>query len=103
MSQYKVIFENLNWDIPSEGVKNKIFRQGNKQLRLVVFSKDMEPHWCETGHYGYVLEGQMEIEYEAEKVLYQTGDGIFIPPGFEHRHRAKVLTDFIKVIFVEDL
>jgi hypothetical protein len=51
----------------------------------------MPPHWCEKGHYGYLIEGQMEIEYENEKIIYNPGDGIFIPDGPEHKHKGEVL------------
>jgi hypothetical protein len=34
----------------------------------------------------------MEIEYENEKIIYNPGDGIFIPDGPEHKHKDKVLS-----------
>jgi len=46
-----VNFNDLNWEEPLEGVKCKIFNHGDKQLRLVVYSKEMPLHWCEKGHY----------------------------------------------------
>ena len=103
MLKYRVNFKELDWEEPIEGVKCKIFKYGNKQLRLVVYSKEMLPHWCEKGHYGYILDGKFEIEYQNEKILYQTGDGVFIPDGKEHKHRAKVLSEHVKVIFVENV
>ena len=103
MLKYRINFKELNWEIPIKGVKSKIFKCGNKQLRLVVYTKEMPPHWCEKGHYGYILEGKFEIEYPNEKIIYQTGDGVFIPDGKEHMHRAKVLSEYVKVIFVEDV
>ena len=103
MLQYKVNFEGINWEDPIEGVKCKIFKYGNKQLRLVVYTKEMPPHWCEKGHFGYILEDKFEIEYQNEKIIYQTGDGVFIPDSKEHKHRAKVLSEFVKVIFMENL
>jgi quercetin dioxygenase-like cupin family protein len=103
MLQYKVNFNDLNWEEPFEGVKCKIFKHGDTQLRLVVYSKEMPLHWCEKGHYGYILDGKFEIEYQNEKIIYQTGDGVFIPGGKEHKHRAKVLSEFVKVIFVENV
>ena len=103
MLQYKVNFNELNWEEPFEGVKCKIFKHDNRQLRLVVYSKEMPLHWCEKGHYGYILDGNLEIEYQNEKVIYQTGDGVFIPEGKKHKHRAKVLSKFVKVIFIENV
>ena len=103
MLQYNVNFDDLDWEKPLEGVKCKIYKYGDKQLRLVVYSKEMPLHWCEKGHYGYILDGEFEIEFQNEKVVYQTGDGVFIPDGKEHRHRARVLSEFVKVIFVENV
>jgi len=77
--------------------------QDARQLRLVEYSKEMPLHWCEKGHCGYILAGTLEVEYQGEKVIYQTGDGIFIPDGNEHKHRAKVLSEIVRVIFVEDV
>ena len=47
MLQYKINFNDINWEEPFEGVKCKIFKHGDKQLRLVVYSKEMPIHWCE--------------------------------------------------------
>ena len=72
-------------------------------MRLVEYDKSMEPHWCEKGHVGYVLEGQFEIKFETDTVVFNPGDGIFIPSGKEHRHMGKVITDVVRVIYVEDV
>lgn len=103
MVTYKIDFEKLNWGEPLDGVRCKIFKHGGKQIRLVVYNKDMPPHWCEKGHYGYILDGTFEIAYENEKIVYQKGDGVFIPEGKEHKHRAKVLSESVTVFFVEDV
>lgn len=71
MLKYKVDFKELNWEEPLKGVKCKIFKHGDKQLRLVVYSKEMPLHWCDNGHYGYILDGKFEIEYQNEKIIYQ--------------------------------
>ena len=102
MLQYKVNFDNLDWEEPLEGVRCKVCRQGDRQIRLVEYSREMPLHWCEKGHYGYILDGRFEIEYQNEKIVYQTGDGVFIPDGEEHRHRARVLSEVVKVVFVEN-
>jgi quercetin dioxygenase-like cupin family protein len=45
----------------------------------------------------------MEIEYPNEKIIYKKGDGVFIPDGAEHKHRGRVITESVKVIFIEDV
>ncbi len=103
MQRYLIDFAEIDWESPIAGMRQKAFRDGGKQIRLVEYTREMEPHWCEKGHYGYLLEGDFEIEYESEKAVYRPGDGIFIPSGPEHRHKGITLTDTVRVIFVEDI
>ena len=70
-------------------------------MRLVEYSKVMPSHWCEKGHYGYLIEGQMEIEFENAKMIYNPSDGISIPDGPGHRHTGKALTEKVSVFFIE--
>lgn len=103
MNAYKVDFDSLSWEVPMAGLRFKAKREEGKQLRLVEYTPEMEPHWCDKGHYGYVLKGRFEIQYDDETVVYEPDDGIFIPSGNEHRHMGKALTDVVRVIFVEDI
>ena len=66
---------------------------------MVEFTPAMEPHWCENGHIGVVLEGEFEIKFDGDIVTYKSGDGVFIPSGSEHRHMGKALTDVVRVVF----
>ena len=86
-----------------EGVRFKAVRHEGKLLRLVEYTKDMAPHWCEKGHIGRILEGRFEIKFEGETVTYEPGDGVFIPPGERHKHMARALTEVVRTVFVEDL
>jgi len=103
MLQYRIDFKKLDWETPVKGVRNKTFRYGGKQLRLVEYTEEMPPHWCKKGHYGLVLNGELEIEYENEKIVYKSGDGVFIPDGENHKHKGRVLTESVRIIFVEDV
>jgi quercetin dioxygenase-like cupin family protein len=103
MLQYNVKFDELDWEEPLEGIKNKIYKHKDKQIRLVVYTKKVPPHWCEKGHYGYILDGDFEIEFRDKQIIYKTGDGVFIPEGKEHKHRARALTENVKAIFIENV
>ncbi len=102
LSDYKVDFEKIAWEEPIAGMRCKIKKYRGRQLRLVEYSKEMEPHWCEKGHIGYVIEGHLEIRFKKESYIYSAGDGIFIPSGEEHRHMGIVRSEKVKVIFVEN-
>jgi quercetin dioxygenase-like cupin family protein len=102
MEQYRVDFESMEWETPAEGVRFKAYEQGGRKLRLVEFSKEfVEPDWCTKGHIGYVLEGQIEIDFDGQAIVFGPGDGVFIPAGEEHKHKGKALTDVVRIILVE--
>ncbi|UCC23308.1 MAG: cupin domain-containing protein [Planctomycetota bacterium] len=103
MAEHKVDFESMEWESPAAGVKCKAYEQGGRKLRLVEFGREfVEADWCRKGHIGHILEGQMEIDFDGEKEVFGSGDGVFIPAGEEHKHKGRVLTDTLKVILVED-
>jgi quercetin dioxygenase-like cupin family protein len=103
MKQYRIDFESMEWEEPTDGVSFKAYEQGSKKLRLVEFSKEfVEPDWCTKGHIGYILEGQMEIDFDRKKEIFGPGDGVFIPAGQEHKHKGRALTEKVKAILVEE-
>ena len=103
MEQYKIDFESMDWEIPAEGVRFKAYEQDGRKLRLVEFTKEfVESDWCTKGHIGYILDGEMEIDFDGKVIMFGPGDGVFIPAGREHKHKGRVLTDNVKVILIED-
>ncbi len=101
--QYKIGFQSMEWQAPAAKVMFKAYEQDGKKLRLVEFSKGfIEPDWCRKGHIGYILEGQMELDFNGKVIKFGAGDGVFIPTGEKHKHKGTVLTDVVKVILVED-
>jgi len=101
--EHLIRFSDYEWENTMPGVRCKIYRHGGKQLRLVEYTPEMPLHWCERGHYGYILEGEFEIEYPEETVIYKSGDGLFIPEGEKHRHRARAISESVTAFFVEEL
>ncbi len=45
----------------------------------------------------------MEIDFNGKTVIFGPGNGLFIPAGEQHQHKARILTDVVKVILIEDL
>ncbi len=103
MERYRVDFESMEWEEPVHGVRFKAYEQDGRKLRLVEFAKEfIEPDWCTKNHIGYILEGQMEIDFDGKVILFGPGDGVFIPAGQKHKHKARVLTDKVTAILVEE-
>lgn len=99
---YRIDFDTLAWESPMPGLRFKAVRHTGLRLRLVEYTEAMEPHWCEKGHVGSILKGRFEIEFPSGTLVYEAGDGVFIPSGHEHRHRARVLAGPVRALFVED-
>ena len=118
----KITFAALPWESPMPGVRFKRYAAGGKQLRLVEYTREFaEPDWCGKGHTGYVIDGELEIDFHGTVVLYSPGDAIptpkdggsavrrqgcrsrLIPPGEGDRHKAKILTDTATVFLSEDV
>ncbi len=104
MEKCKVALDSISWESPMKGVRFKAYNHEGRKLRLVEFSKKfVEPDWCRKGHIGYVLHGKMEIDFDGEIVHFGPGDGLFIPAGEDNKHTAKVLTEVVRLILVEDV
>jgi ethanolamine utilization protein EutQ (cupin superfamily) len=100
--RYRVDFESALWDSPIPGLRHKMVEHGGRRLRLVEYTEEMEPHWCEKGHVGCVLQGRFEIRFADEALMFGPGDGVFIPSGKEHRHMGRVVSGPVRALFVED-
>lgn len=54
-------------------------------------------------HSGYLLDGELEFDFNGTSVKYGPGDGLMIPGGEESRHKAKTLTASASIILIEDV
>jgi ethanolamine utilization protein EutQ (cupin superfamily) len=100
---YKIDFAKIDWESPIAGMRHKYIDQGGQRIRLVEYSNELPPHWCEKGHCGYLISGKMEIEYADAKIMYNPGDGIFIPDGPEYKHKGRVLSEKALLFFIEKI
>jgi len=100
----KVLFDSLEWQDAMPGARFKIFSDGKKQMRLLEFTSEfVEPHWCEKGHIGFVLNGELEIDFDGQIVSYNQGAGIFIPTGALTKHKARSITPSVQLFLVENV
>jgi ethanolamine utilization protein EutQ (cupin superfamily) len=103
MLDYRIAFGTLPWRTPIPGVRDRIFDREATRLRLVEYTPEMEPHWCDRGHVGMILEGEFEIRFPGSLEIFRPGDGLFIPSGEGHRHMARALTPKVTALFVEEV
>jgi len=102
MEDCRIDFDSLSWESPLPGVRHKSFEHGGTKLRLAEYSRDfVAPDWCTESHVGYVLEGEVDIDFDGHVERFSAGDGLFIPEGEEHRHKPTVVTDVVRLVLVE--
>lgn len=101
---YRVAFSDVDWEPALGGTARlKRARRGGKAFRLVEMTPaSAHPDWCETGHAGMIVEGELEIEFDNRRIVLRAGDGLFIPAGAGDRHRPRALTDRALMFLIED-
>jgi hypothetical protein len=84
-------FESLDWENPKEGVEQKVYSKGKKKMRLLVFQDTfIEEGWCLNGHVGFVLDGEMNVDFSGSIRKYKKGDGIWIDEGKSSKHKVVI-------------
>lgn len=74
-----------------------------RQVRLVEIGPDTgEADWCEVGHIGYVLEGELETSFDGAMERLSAGDGLVIPAGKRYRHKSKAINGTVRLLLVDD-
>jgi len=87
----KFVFDNLPWDNPKQGVSQKICSAGTSRLRLVRFEDDfIEEEWCTNAHIGFVLDGEMHIDFDGDITYYKKGDALCIGEGEKCKHKVVI-------------
>ena len=82
-------FSSMPWEPLGPGARQKSLVHDGQQLRLVEFSDAfVEEHWCIRGHKGYVVRGQMRVNFNGRMQHYVQGDGLWIPEGEATRHKV---------------
>ena len=75
MIENQIDFQSIEWKKPKTGVEQKVYSDGNQKIRLLRFFDDfVEEDWCIKGHIGYVLEGEMTIDFNGIIKNYKKGD-----------------------------
>ncbi len=99
---YMINFVSVPWQTPMANGRHKVIKHGDMRLRLLECRGELEPPWCEKGYIGYILEGQLEITFENERLVYNSRDRVLIPSWREHKHSVRVLSEVVRVVFVEE-
>lgn len=98
------MFDSSSWQTPAPGARFKAFRNQARQIRLLELTPEfVEADWCEKGHAGIVLQGELELEFHDRVVRFPEGAVIVIPAGTASGHKARSITPMVQLFLVEDL
>jgi hypothetical protein len=102
MEASRIPFESMQWQNAAPGLRFKVYRSGNKQIRLLEHSQEfVEPDWCVKAHSGLVLKGELEIDFHGRNVRFPEGSGLFITAG--EKHKGRPITSSVLLFLVEDI
>ena len=100
----RIDFDGEAWQATAPGARHKMVERAGKRIRLVEFGTEfVEPDWCLKGHVGYVLGGELELEFESRAERFRPGDGFVIRPGGADKHKARAVGSTARLILVEDV
>jgi len=100
---FKLAFAALDWISAAPGARFKAVERNGTRIRLLEFDRTfVEADWCRKGHIGVLLSGELEIDFGDRVLRYQPGDGLYIPPGEEGKHKAHAVSDSALLFLVED-
>ena len=104
MNEAKINFAELPWEEAHVGARFKAVIRESRKLRLVEFTSEfVEQDWCLKRHFGYVLNGELEITFADRTERFSAGDGIIIAGGEDERHKVKVINSVVRLILVEEI
>ena len=101
MTDYKIPFSQTAWTDMGPEVRQKRGVIDKTQLRVVEFDHAfVEKDWCIKGHIGYVISGEMHIDFEDSILKFELGDAFYIPHG--QRHKMSVVSEKLTLFLSEE-
>ena len=94
----------MEWQDALPGARFKVYRAGNRQIRMLELTPEfVEPDWCEKSHAGFVVTGELEIDFRGRRVRYPEGSALCIPAGAASGHKARSIAAVTRLFLVEDI
>ncbi len=85
-SNNTIDFPEIEWSQLNEFARQKKVVFGAKSVRVLELDPGFhELDWCVRGHVGYVVEGELKIQFKDRTEQFSSGQGMFIEFGDEHK------------------
>ncbi len=105
MKEHRILFDEIEWQSPQVGIRFKTYRDGTiRQMRLLELSPEfVESQWCDKGHVGIVLSGELDIDFSGHIVRFPQGSAFSIEAGRPHAHKARAVTPVVRLFLIEEV
>jgi quercetin dioxygenase-like cupin family protein len=101
MTVARIDFDTLSWTQAADGLRFKSAERGVRRVRLLEFAPGFaEADWCQKSHAGYVITGELEIEFADRAERFAAGDALVIEG---EPHKAKATNKGAHLFLVEDV
>lgn len=91
MSEPRAVrLSDLHWERDVPGIRDRATSVDGARWAMVEYAEGASrEEWCEDGHRGYVVDGEIEYEFSdgRDRVRAGTGDAFLLPSGVAHRGR----------------
>lgn len=98
--EYKIDFKYLPCDLPYKGIIEKSLETSLMKVRKARFLFNNITGFCERPHFGLVINGSVEIEFQDRSIVFNKADAIAIPGGMKHKHRL-IKTEYAELFLLE--
>jgi quercetin dioxygenase-like cupin family protein len=88
-------FESIGWKDDQPDIHSRAAQALGQRWAIVEYEAGASrEEWCTDGHRGYVLEGQIEYEFDdgSSPLAVEQGQGFFLAAGTGHRGRNPGVT-----------
>jgi quercetin dioxygenase-like cupin family protein len=100
----KILFDQIEWQSPQPGARFKVFRDGCRQVRLLELSPEfVESQWCDKEHVGFVVAGELDVDFAGQVVRFPQGSALLIPAGPARAHKARAVASLVLLFLVEQI
>jgi quercetin dioxygenase-like cupin family protein len=86
----RIAFEDAGWADDQPDIRSRAVSALDRRWAIVEYEPGAaREEWCTDGHWGYVLAGRIEYEFDdgSEPLAAARGEGFFLAAGSGHRGR----------------
>jgi hypothetical protein len=104
LSSSIIQFDTISWEIANNHVRQKRIVAGDCVVRLLELASGFQEYeWCCKRHVGYVVDGDLRVDFPGRDETLRCGDGFVLTGGNEGRHKATVLRGPVTLFLVESI